>query len=274
MAMTVLVVGATGSIGRRVVGEALRAGYRTRALVRDRARAEKLLPAGVDLRVGDGNDPAVAADATAGIDAVVFAHGSHGGRGEAERVDYGIVRTLLTAIAGRSVRISLMTAIGVTVHDGPYNRGTQAHDWKRRSERLVRRSGHPYTIVRPGWFDYNDADERRIVFLQGDTRRVGNSNDGVIARDEIARVLVDALSFPEAVGKTLELVAERGAEQPDLGPLFAALQPDVAGSADAVLDPDTLPLGEEPAAVQAQLDAIARVTSADDRSGHGAEERH
>jgi uncharacterized protein YbjT (DUF2867 family) len=32
---TVLVVGATGSIGRHVVAQSLRCGYRTRALVRD-----------------------------------------------------------------------------------------------------------------------------------------------------------------------------------------------------------------------------------------------
>ena len=44
-----------------------------------------------------------------------------------------------------------MTSIGVTNRTGAYNRSTQAHDWKRRSERLVRASGHQYTIVRPGW---------------------------------------------------------------------------------------------------------------------------
>jgi uncharacterized protein YbjT (DUF2867 family) len=40
-----------------------------------------------------------------------------------------------------------MTSIGVTNRTGPYNRATEAHDWKRRSERLVRATGHPYTIV-------------------------------------------------------------------------------------------------------------------------------
>jgi len=41
--------------------------------------------------------------------------------------------------------------IGVTNREGDYNRQTEAHDWKRRGERLVRASGLPYTIVRPGW---------------------------------------------------------------------------------------------------------------------------
>jgi len=37
----------------------------------------------------------------------------------------------------------------------------------------VRPSGLPYTIVRPGWFDYNKADEHQLVFLQGE-EAVGN----------------------------------------------------------------------------------------------------
>ena len=75
-----------------------------------------------------------------------------------------------------------MTAIGVTDRTGRYNRTTEAHDWKRRAERLVRASGLPYTIVRPGWFDYNRPDQLRLVLLQGDTRHAGDPNDGVVAR--------------------------------------------------------------------------------------------
>ena len=40
-----------------------------------------------------------------------------------------------------------MTSIGVTNRTRAYNRATEAHDWKRRFERLVRATGHPYTIV-------------------------------------------------------------------------------------------------------------------------------
>ena len=41
---SVLVVGATGSIGRHVVAESLRRGYRTRALVRDENKGVCCLP--------------------------------------------------------------------------------------------------------------------------------------------------------------------------------------------------------------------------------------
>ncbi|MFF1385404.1 NAD(P)H-binding protein [Arthrobacter sp. NPDC058288] len=127
---TVLIVGATGSVGRCAVAEALQQGYAVRALVRDRTRAARMLPDGVDLFIGDLTRPGTLGPATDGVDAIVFTHGT--------------------------------TRPGVAYAQ-----------WKLRGERLVRASGNPYTIVRPGWFDYNQPGQRKIVMLQGDRRRAG-----------------------------------------------------------------------------------------------------
>lgn len=250
---TVLVVGATGSIGRLVVAAAVQHGLTTRALVRDAERARGL-PAEAELVVGDLTDPSSVAQAVDGVDAVVFTHGGHGS--DIRAVDYGGVLNVLTALVDRPARIALMTAIGVTVHDGAYNRSTGAHDWKRRSERLVRASGRPYTIVRPGWFDYNADDELHLQFLQGDTRRAGNSSDGVVSRRQIAQVLVASLLSEDADHKTFELVAERGEPQSDADLPFAVLEVDAPGALDGVRDPDTLPIRDEP---QEVLDALERL---------------
>lgn len=258
---TVLVVGATGSIGRLVVAEALRQGHAVRALVRDAARARSL-PAEAERVIGDLTRPQTLTAAVDGIDAVVFTHGSDGGgKAAAEQVDYGGVRNVLLALDGRQVRIALMTAIGVTNRAGAYNRSTQAHDWKRRGERLVRASGLPYTIVRPGWFDHQASDQQRLVFLQGDRRWAGNPSDGVVARRQIAEVLVRSLSSNAARGKTFELVAERGPATSDFDALFAACDADpganAAGAPDAVHDTANMPLADEPARVR---DDLARLT--------------
>ena len=173
-----------------------------------------------------------------------------------EKIDYGAVRNTLLALDGRKVRIALMTAIGVTYMDSKYNRDYRAHDWKRRSERLVRTSGNEYTIVRPGWFDYNDSDQQRLVFLQGDTHRHASPEDGAVARAQIARVLVSALGSDEADHKTLELIAEQGQAQADLSPLFEGLEPDAAGSFDGVHDEANFPLSAQPKRVLRDLDAI------------------
>jgi uncharacterized protein YbjT (DUF2867 family) len=254
--LTVLVVGATGSIGRLVVAEALRQGHAVRALVRNLGRAQQL-PGDAQRVVGDLTRPESLSAAVQGIDAIVFSHGSDGGKAAAEQVDYGGVRNVLQALGGRPARIALMTAIGVTNRQGAYNRSTQIHDWKRRGERLVRASGLPYIVVRPGWFDYNEPDQRRLVLLQGDARKAGDPSDGVISRRQIAEVLVSSLTSEAARGKTFELVAERGPAQKDLEPLFAALQPDAAGALDAVRDSANMPLADEPAPVREDLTQIA-----------------
>lgn len=255
--LVVLVVGSTGSIGRLAVAEALRQGHTVRALVRDLGRARGL-PAEAERVVGDLTQVASLRAAVDGIDAVVFTHGSDGGsKTGAEAVDYGAVRNVLQALDGRPVRIALMTSIGVTHREGAYNRSTHIHDWKRRGERLVRASGLPYTIVRPGWFDYNAKDQHRLVFLEGDTRHAGDPSDGVVARLQIAQVLVLSLTSDAARGKTFELVAERGPAPADLNPLFAAAAADVAGALDAVTDADNMPLAAEPAQVR---DDLARFT--------------
>jgi uncharacterized protein YbjT (DUF2867 family) len=250
---TVLVVGATGSVGRHVVDEALREGYVVRALVRDPAGARRL-PAEAQRVVGDLTRPETLAAAVDGVDAIVFTHGSDGqGKAGAERIDYGGVRNVLAALAGRKARIALMTAIGATDHDGAYNRATEAHDWKRRGERLVRASGLPYTIVRPGWFDHNDPDQLRLVARQGDTRHSGTPRDGVVARRQIAQTLVRSLTSDVADHKTFELVAEHGPATEDFEALFAPLAADAPRALDGARDTPNLPLDREPERVREDL---------------------
>ena len=254
---TVMVVGATGSIGRIVVEEAVRQGYVVRALVRTPSKARKFPPQ-AEVISGDVTRPETLTAAVDGIDAIVFTLGSDGaGKVGAETVDYGGVRNVLAALRPRTARIALMTSIGVTNRTGSYNRSTESHDWKRRAERLVRASGLPYTIVRPGWFDYNKADEHKLVFLQGDTRQAGDSSDGVIARNQIAEVLVHSLSSDQAVRKTFELVATKGPAQKDFDALFAALDADLTDALDGVRDAPNQPLEDEPQRVRDDLHTLA-----------------
>ena len=66
----------------------------------------------------------------------------------------------------------------------------------------MRASGLPYTIVRPGWFDYNKPDEHRLVFL------------------------VASLTSNGALRKSFELVATKGPAPYDLEAEFARLDAD------------------------------------------------
>jgi hypothetical protein len=91
------------------------------------------------------------------------------------------------------------------------------------------------------------------VLLQGDTRQTGTPQDGAIARDQIAGVLVHSLETDAALGKTFGLIATRGAAPADFAPLFEAVRADPAGAIDGVGDVDNMPPADEPDRVKRDL---------------------
>lgn len=115
----VLVVGATGSIGRLAVDEAIRQGYAVRALVRNPLQTR--FDPRAEVFQGDLTNVASLREALVDIDGVVFTMGAYDGPCMVEKVDYGAVRNTLLALNGRKARIALMTAIGVTYMDTDYN---------------------------------------------------------------------------------------------------------------------------------------------------------
>ena len=80
----ILVTGATGNVGSRVVHELRGRGAPVRALVRDAARGADRLGAGVELAVGDFADPASMRRALAGVDAVLLSCGNQPAQAELE----------------------------------------------------------------------------------------------------------------------------------------------------------------------------------------------
>lgn len=106
------------------------------------------------------------------------------------------------------------------------------------------------------------AARHRLTLLQGDRRHAGDSSDGVIARRQIAQVLVNSFSSEQAQRKTFELVAETGPAPADFDALFAPLDADPDGALDGVRDLPNMPLDEEPQRVRNDLDAIRARRSA------------
>ncbi|WP_212129248.1 SDR family oxidoreductase [Brevibacterium sp. SMBL_HHYL_HB1] len=242
----VLIIGATGTIGRHCVTAAGDAGLRPRALVRNVAKAEELFP-GVDLVQADLEDPKSLKTALEGASLIVMTHGAPGEADAGERIDYGGMRNVLQALGTARPRVALMSSVYATRTDVP-----GANPWKRRAERLLRASGLDHTIVRPGWFDRAAPNERRLVLEQGGTL------DGPIARSQIAEVLIRSLITDSARGKTFELIAREGEQQTDWDTLFSPLSSDRPGDLDGALDPQNLPEKDEPQAIRDDLAAVRR----------------
>ncbi len=230
----ILALGGTGSIGRLVVGQLVARGDTVRVLTRNTTRAADSLPSATEIVAGDLTNRSDLESALRDVDGVVMTHGAPYGSGRYKAIDYGAVPALLAALDGRSVRVALMSSIGVT---GTGGGARDLLNWKRRGERVLRASGLPYTIVRPGWFDGGTGSESRVDLRQGD--RV---DYGVVRRTHVAQTLVEALSASSAVGRTVEVFSSDGPPLTDWQAAFAALDPDVvsADSLDGAHDSATL----------------------------------
>ncbi|GAA1844775.1 SDR family oxidoreductase [Agromyces salentinus] len=103
--MRILVTGATGYIGGRLVPRLLAAGHEVRVLVR---RPERLgdVPwaSSIDVVTGDLADPAAVDAAVAGMDAVYYLVHSMGGRGDFEATELQIARNVADAAFRHGVR--------------------------------------------------------------------------------------------------------------------------------------------------------------------------
>ena len=134
---TVLVIGATGQVGRLVVEEALGRGLSVRAQSRDAGRARGVLPAGAEVVQAS---PASAADLrplVEGVDAVVLTHGGDvDGRGGVSF--YETVLAVLEALEA-GTHVSLMTAMNTSRSAGRSRYGFVAQTARTDLTDLARR---------------------------------------------------------------------------------------------------------------------------------------
>jgi uncharacterized protein YbjT (DUF2867 family) len=222
----VLVFGATGGTGRRVVTQLLAQGRSVRAFVRDEASAREKLGNGVEYVTGDVREPATVRPAVAGVKLVISAIGSSGRSGDpsnsAEAVDFGGVKTIADEAAAAGVEhMVLVSSMGASVEDHPLN---QMFDnvlrWKFKGEEALRNSGMPYTIIRAGGLTEETGGESEIRIFAED------AGEGRIPRADVASVCVAVLNSPAAMNKTLSVISGEGAAGNDLNAAIAAIAPD------------------------------------------------
>jgi len=159
--MKVLILGATGSIGRHLVPQALALGHEVTALVRDPSKLEARHKR---LRVvtGDALDPAAVAAAVRGQDAVIFSLGRSNHRAPTTMYS-DATRILIRAMETHGVRrLVCITGIGAGDSRGHggflYDRiifpwfTKETYIDKDRQEALIQDSSLDWIIVRPASF--------------------------------------------------------------------------------------------------------------------------
>lgn len=117
MAKRVLVTGATGYIGGRLVPRLLDAGFTVRVLVRDRERATAMpWASSVEIAIGDVTDPESMSAALADVDVLFYlVHAMTAGRGFEDRDRRGAD---VTASAARAANVAQIVYLGGLHPDG------------------------------------------------------------------------------------------------------------------------------------------------------------
>ena len=203
----ILVTGATGFVGRRVVERLSSSRQNVRALTRGDGAA--MLPWGVKIAVGDVLDPKSLTSAMQGVDAVVHlvAVIREFGDRTFQRVNYEGTKNVLEAANKAGVgRVVCVSTVGSTSDpDVPYLYSR----WMAEEE--ISRSDLDYTVVR-FTIGFGEGDEflNRLAAIVKMSPLAPVVGDGTsvfqpISVDDVARCVVESIGRYDLEGKTVDI---------------------------------------------------------------------
>lgn len=218
--MKVFVAGATGQTGRRIVAQLVERGIPVRALVRDRQKADSILPNDVELVIGDVLQTQTLKEAIADSTVLICATGATPSLNPSGpfQVDYVGTKNLVdAALACNLQHFVLVSSLCTSKLFHPLNLFWLILLWKKQAEQYLQKSGLTYTIVRPGGLKNEDNDDN-IVMAAAD-----QLFEGSLPRAKVARVCIESLLTPAAQNKIVEIVAQPTAPDQPLTELFAKI---------------------------------------------------
>jgi len=206
--MHVLVLGATGYVGGRLVPELLAAGHRVRCAVRTPAKlAARPWREEVEVVRGDATAPADMAAACAGVDAVLFLVHAMDGAPDFEAREAAAAATVRDAAAGAGV--------GLIVYLGGLGDEADALSAHLRSRhrvgRVLAEGPVPVTelragvVIGSGSVSFEMLRHLTEVLPVMTTPRWVDTRTQPIAVRDVLRYLVGVLATPAAAGRVLEI---------------------------------------------------------------------
>jgi uncharacterized protein YbjT (DUF2867 family) len=179
----ILITGATGRIGRRVVERLVAAQQSVRVLVRDQEKARRLLPDGVEIIEGDLCAIDVVRAAVDGTQAVLLLSTVAPDQVELQG---NVVKAALASSRPYIVKISgLATALDSYVDSGR---------WHAETEQQIKAGGLPYTFLRPLFFMQNLSFLIASATAEGLIRSgVGDAKIAMVDVEDIAAVAAQLL---------------------------------------------------------------------------------
>ncbi|MEB3320306.1 MAG: NAD(P)H-binding protein [Cyanobium sp.] len=206
--MQVLVVGATGTLGRQIARQALDAGHQVRCMVRSPRKAAFLQEWGCELTRGDLLEPDSLDYALEGQEAVIDAATARAtDPGSAYDVDWSGKQNLFAACGRTGVR----RVVFVSLLNAARHRDVPLMDIKACSEAWLEASDLDYTILQGAAFMQGLISQFAIPVLEGQTVWVSGTPTPIayMNTQDMARFAVAALSRPETVRRSFPVVGPR-----------------------------------------------------------------
>ncbi len=203
-----LIVGATGTLGRQIARRALDEGYKVRCLVRSPRKASFLKEWGCDLVVGNLCQPETLPPALEGVSAVIDAATTRPTDSASIRqVDWEGQVALIQAAVGAGVE----RFIFFSILDSEKYPDVPLMNIKRCTELFLAESGLNYTILKPCGFLQGLIGQYAIPILEGQAVWVMGTTSPIAYMDtqDIARFAIQALNVPETEKKTFPVVGSR-----------------------------------------------------------------
>jgi|AntDeeMetagen681_2_1112603.scaffolds.fasta_scaffold08539_1 uncharacterized protein YbjT (DUF2867 family) len=194
--MNVLVAGAHGTVGQKIMAVLDGSEHDATAMVRTESYATDMEEYDAETVVADlTKDVSHAVD---GHDAIVFAAGSSGE--DVEGVDRdGAIRMIEAAEEHGVDRFVMLSAMNADDLESSPDALEDYLAAKQAADERLQESELTYTIVRPGALIDDPAT--------GEIRAAEKLDRGEITRADVARTLVAALDVAETHGKTFEILA-------------------------------------------------------------------
>ena len=190
--MKVLVTGATGNVGGRVVERLLAQGVRPRVFMRDPDKARARFGDRVEVAIGDLADARSLGDALSGVGRLFLVNSGPG------------LEVRDAAAAEVAKRAGVEVLVKLSSMDVEQQVGTGL--WHARGEAAIRASGIGFTFVEPSGFMDNALFWSRSIEAEGLVRSsTGDGCIGFIHSDDIADVATKALTTRDYLGESLPL---------------------------------------------------------------------